>query len=218
MRQGLSRFFSGPNSLLVAAALCTLVGLGDRAQAQAITKVASIPTRYSGAGEKIFFRIEFNSGNFVVQSVNVVSALGVRYSCTGWLAGLTNQHGFCTGAYVTKASDAPNPIQESPTVTLLALGNIPHQLNYQGGNVVITVAACDAGQAQACMSLVQGQIPWRFSNTQDPASRHWSATDLNNLCGCATDPPKTVLCFQNALYNNGHAQTQSQAIAACRAK
>jgi hypothetical protein len=218
---------------VAGAVLSAFIGFGDCAQAQVITGFSSTPASYSSAGQKIVFKIEFNSGNFVVESVNVASQIGVSYSCSGWAAGQTNQKGSCSGIYVTKASDLPNTIEESPTVKLMALGNIPHELVYQGGNPVIRVAmgpsgqsppgrapaaACDPGKAQTCISLVQDTIPWRYSNTQDPASRHWSTQDLVALCRCTGDAPKTVLCFQNALYNNGHPQTQSQAIAACRAQ
>ena len=215
--------------IALAMAVSTLLGPVDRAFSQVVSTISATPAQYSGAGETITFTIGFTSGNVVVAAVNVKSALGVAYTCAGWASGQTGQTGTCTGRYTTKAGDLPNAIQEAPTVTLLALGNVPHQLTYQGSNIVITVAAaapapspqkivCDEAKAATCRSLVQNQIPWRLTNVQDPATRHWSPADLGTLCRCPTDPAKTVNCFQNALYNNGHVQTQRQAIEACARK
>ncbi len=236
-RSGMRRFLVAKSHigacrfLFFVAALCASIGLSDSARAQTITGFSATPASYSRAGQKIIFKVNINSGNFVVQGVNVVSAIGVKYACSGWAGGQTNQNVTCTGVYLTKPGDMQNAIQESPTVTLMALGNIPHQLDYQGGNMVISVAvaapkapaptpaACDAGKAQTCKSLVQDQIYWTLDNTRDPASKHWTSGNLDALCGCTTDPPTTVLCFQNALWNNGGAHLPlMQAINMCAKK
>jgi hypothetical protein len=233
-RSGMRRFIVAKSHIgacwlfFLAAALSASIGLSDGARAQVITGFSATPSSYSRANQKITFKININSGNFVVEGVNVVSSIGVNYSCSGWAGGQTGQNVTCVGAYVTKPGDMANAIQESPTVTLMALGNIPHQLNYQGGNMVISVAVaapkapaavCDAGKAQTCSSLVQDQIYWTLDNTRDPASKHWTSANLNALCGCTTDPPTTVLCFQNALWNNGGAHLPlMQAINMCAKK
>ena len=132
-----------------AIALSTLFGPVDRAFSQVVSTISATPAQYSGAGETITFMIGFNSGNVAVAAVNVKSALGVAYTCSGWASGQTGQTGTCTGRYTTKTGDLPNAIQEAPEVTLVALGNVPHQLTYQGSNIVITVVVAAPAAAPA---------------------------------------------------------------------
>jgi hypothetical protein len=70
-------------SLLTVATLLAPIGFADRAHAQTITSFTA-PTSYSAPGAKITFKLSFNSGNFVVESVRIASAIGASYSCSGW--------------------------------------------------------------------------------------------------------------------------------------
>src|SRR5579863_3670238 len=97
-------------SLLLFAALFPSPGNVDCAQAQSITSYSAAPPTYSGPGQQITFKFNFNSGDFVVQSVKVVSSIGVNYNCSGGANGQTGQNVACAGVYTTKAGDLPNPI------------------------------------------------------------------------------------------------------------
>ncbi|BCW90074.1 hypothetical protein sos41_32420 [Alphaproteobacteria bacterium SO-S41] len=67
-------------------------------------------------------------------------------------------------------------------------------------------------EVQRCKELLQDQVPWQI----DPPERHWSEPALNALCNGTTDAAATVMCFQDALYNNGQETTIQIAIDACR--
>jgi hypothetical protein len=77
-------------------------------------------------------------------------------------------------------------------------------------------AACDSVKKHTCDELVQDNILWRVSDPDNPASKHWLQKNLDDLCGCTTDPYATVNCFQIQVNNN--RKTWQEAIAICRAK
>jgi hypothetical protein len=76
--------------------------------------------------------------------------------------------------------------------------------------------SCDLPKKQTCEELVQDNILWRITDPDSPASKHWAQKNLDDLCGCTSDPYATVNCFQVQVNNN--RKTWQEAIATCRAK
>ena len=86
----------------------------------------------------------------------------------------------------------------------------------QGPNGPPSRAGCDSVKKRTCDELVQDNILWRIDQPDNPASKHWLQTNLDDLCACTSDPYATVNCFQIEVNNN--RKTWQEAIAACRAK
>ena len=76
--------------------------------------------------------------------------------------------------------------------------------------------ACDSVKKRTCDELVQDNILWRIDQPDNPASKHWLQTNLDDLCACTSDPYATVNCFQIQVNNN--RKTWQEAIATCHAK
>ena len=100
------------------------------------TPYAGAPTPTGGIGSRIVFTVSFNSGNRVVTSFTLTSAIGITYSCTPVPEELAQQI-TCTGTYYTTASDvATGRVVERPVARLISFSSTT---NRTGATITVPV-------------------------------------------------------------------------------
>ncbi|MDI9848098.1 Ig-like domain-containing protein, partial [Rhodoblastus sp. 17X3] len=98
-----------------------LLGLSFAEAARAQTLTVSVsPTTFSSSGQVLHFTYTFNSGNYVITSLSITTALGIAVSCPGPFTNNTNQTTTCTGSYTTKPTDVGVGVLDVAQFNLMA--------------------------------------------------------------------------------------------------
>ncbi|MES2835159.1 MAG: IPT/TIG domain-containing protein [Pseudomonadota bacterium] len=123
---------------LLGFAAVMLAAMPAAAQSPNFNSYNGSPNPTGGVGARIVFTVGFNSGNKVVTSFTMTSALpGVTYSCTPVPNDEIGQQITCTGTYFTTASDvALGRAIERPVARLMSFST---PTNRTGSTITVTV-------------------------------------------------------------------------------